>query len=126
MKIWLRCALVLCLLTLPATAAFARKHSAPTTPGKYTEWDGEMDELEVVTTFKLADYESIVVEPFDTSATRCRRKSDNTYGSVQSVLGHVTLPFAGGLSSQLPKPPVAVAEPGEKGGGRRAPACAAR
>ena len=112
MKIWFRCALVMCLLTLPATAAFARKHPAPTAPGKYTEWDGEMDELEVVSTFKLADYKSIVVETFDTSSAPLPEKSDNTYGPVQYALAHATLPFTDGLAGQLQKP-VAAGEPGK-------------
>jgi hypothetical protein len=114
MKIWFRCALVLCLLTLPATAAFARRHSAPTAPGKYSDWDGELDELEVVSTFKLADYDRVVVETFDTSSTPLPEKSDNTYGPVQYALAHATLPFTDGLSGQLQKPAVAAVEPGKK------------
>jgi hypothetical protein len=116
MKFGLRRALVLGLLTLlPATAAFARKHPAPTTPGKYTDWDGEMDELEVVATFKLSDYKGIVVETFDTSSTPLPDKDDNTYEPVQYTLAHATLPFTDGLASQLQKP-VTVAEPGKKAG----------
>jgi hypothetical protein len=114
MKIWFRCTLALCLLTLPATAAFARKHAAPTAPGKYTEWDGEMDELEVVSTFKLADYKGVVVETFDTSSTPLPEKKDNTYGPVQYALAHATLPFTDGLASQL-HTPVAAGEARKKG-----------
>lgn len=113
MKIWFRCALVLCLLTLPATTAFARKHPAPTAPGKYTDWDGEMDELEVVSTFRLADYQSIVVETFDTSSTPLPEKNDNTYGPVQYALAHASLPFKDGLASQIQRLPVASGEPGK-------------
>jgi hypothetical protein len=114
MKIWFRCAFVLCLLTLPATAALARKHPAPTTPGRYTEWDGEMDELEVVSTFRLADYRSVVVETFDTSSTPLPEKNDNTYGPVQYTLAHATLPSTDGLASQLHMP-VAAGEPRNRG-----------
>ncbi|MFL6261137.1 MAG: DUF4410 domain-containing protein [Thermoanaerobaculia bacterium] len=113
MKIWFRCAFVLCLLTLPATAAFARKHAASTAPGKYTDWDGEMDELEVISTFKLADYKSVVVETFDTSSTPLPEKNDNTYGPAQYALAHATLPFKDGLAGQVQKP-VASGEPGTK------------
>jgi hypothetical protein len=114
MKIWFRCALVLCLLTLPATAALARKHPAPTAPGKYTDWDGELDELEVVSTFRLADYKSVVVETFDTSSAPLPEKNDNTYGPVQYALAHASLPFKDGLASLIPRTPVESAEPGRK------------
>jgi hypothetical protein len=114
MKIWFRCALMLCLLILPATTALARKNPAPTTPGKYTDWDGEMDELEVVSTFRLADYGSILVETFDTSSTPLPKRNDNTYAPVQYVLAHATLPFTDGLASLL-RMPVAAGEPGRRG-----------
>jgi hypothetical protein len=116
MKIPFRCAFVLCLLLLPASSALARKHPAPTAPGKYSDWDGEMDELEVVAAFKLGDYGRIVVEPLDTSATPLPEESDNTYKPVQYVLAHVTLPFKDGLAASLRKP-VVVAESGAKGEG---------
>lgn len=114
MKIWFRFALVLCLLTLPASAAFAKDKPAPTAPGKYTEWGGEIDELEVVAPFKLADYDHIVVEPFDTSAIPLPEEKDNTYEPVKNVLTHVAAPVAEGLSGALSKPPVSVGEAGKE------------
>lgn len=114
MKTWLRCALLLSLLSLPGDA-FARSKPAPTSPGKYTEWGGEIDELEIVQTFKLADYGDVVIEPFDTSATPLPEKSDNTYEPVQYVLAHVNLPFRDALAAAL-SAPVALAGEGKKGG----------
>lgn len=114
MKNWLRFALLASLLALPG-GAFARDKPAPTSPGKYTDWGGEIDELEIVASFKLADYGTIVVEPFDTSAAPLPPKDDNTYAPVQYVLAHVTLPFKDGLAESL-RTPVALAEPGKTAG----------
>jgi len=96
-----------------AAPAAARGKAHPTAPGKYTDWNGEFDELEIVASFKLADYAKVVVEPFDTSATPLPQKDDNTYEPVQRVLARVTPPFTAGLSGGLPKPQVMLAE--EKG-----------
>ncbi|HEV7516266.1 MAG TPA: hypothetical protein VGR07_08200 [Thermoanaerobaculia bacterium] len=46
--------LVLSVLAAPASAR--RKSETSTAPGKYTDWNGEVDELEVVQAFRLADY----------------------------------------------------------------------
>jgi hypothetical protein len=103
MKIWLRLALALALLALPGGAAFAKKQAgAPTTPGKYTDWDGEMDELEVVSTFKLADYERILVEPLETSGIELPDIKDNTYGPVKAVLAHAAKPLGSGIAEISP------------------------
>ena len=91
---------------------------APTKPGKYTQWRGpceaspmrprpsphcEIDELEVVETFKLGDYQRVVVAPFDTAGTKLPESDDNTYEPVKKVLADVSTPLLEGLKSQLPK-----------------------
>src|SRR5262245_59124118 len=115
MKTLLRLTLALAILAAPGSAAFAKKKAAaPTAPGKYTDWDGEVDELEIVETFKLADYDRIVVEPFDTSATPLPEAKDNTYTSVKNVLASVASPFVEGLSGELSKPPAEVGETGKQ------------
>ena len=51
-------------LSIPAGAA----GKASTAPGKYTSWgEDEVDEIEVVTAFKFADYTGVSVAPLDTS-----------------------------------------------------------
>jgi hypothetical protein len=102
MKIWVRFALVLALLALPGAAASAKNKGAPTTPGKYTDWDGEMDSLEVVATFKLADYDRILVEPLDTSGVELPDIKDNTYAPVKRVLAEAATSLAAGLSELSP------------------------
>ena len=123
MKIRIYLVLVVSLLLLPGVS-FARGKAAPTAPGKYKDWNGEVDELEVVASFKLADYDHIVVEPLDTSATPLPEATDNTYAPVKNVLALVTRPFGGGLAGGLAekpgRPEVVLAprraEPGEKAG----------
>jgi Domain of unknown function (DUF4410) len=113
MKTGLRLVLALAILASPASAAFAKKAPAPTAPGKYTEWNGEIDELEIVQSFKLADYDRVVVEPFDTSATPLPEANDNTYAPVKNVLARVTPPIVEGLAGELSQP-VAIGETGQK------------
>jgi hypothetical protein len=117
MKIWLRIALALSFLALPG-AAFAKdkKPAAPTAPGKYTEWGGEIDELEIVEPFRLADYSHVAVEPFDTSATPLPEASDNSYEPARRVLAQVANSFVEGFSEALPKPQAAVVEAGKEAG----------
>lgn len=122
MKIRIYLVLALALLLLPAGASFARGKAAPTAPGKYKGWDGEVDKLEILASFKLSDFDHIVVEPLDTSATPLPEANDNTYAPVKNVLAVVTRPFAGGLAGGIgerPERPEVVlaprrAEPGEK------------
>jgi hypothetical protein len=98
----LRLSLALALLSLLASPAVARKGKGPSTePGKYTEWNDEIDELEIVETFKLSDYSKVVVEPFDTDDTPLPEKDDNTYEPVQQVLKDPAGPFAEGLTGEL-------------------------
>lgn len=113
MKTWLRVALALALLAAPLNAAFAKKKPAPTTPGKYIDWGGEVDELEIIEPLKLADYERIVVEPFDTSETPLPEEDDNTWAPVKKVLASVTPPFVEGLSGVLSRPSAGVGETGK-------------
>ena len=101
-RLLLRLFLAALTLAVLASPAVARKKSpASTAPGKYTDWNGEVDELEVVQSFKLADYAKIVVLPFDTKDTPLPAKDDNTYEPVKSVLAAPAGPFAQGLAGAL-------------------------
>ena len=117
-RILLRLSLALALLSLLASPVVAKKGKGSSTePGKYTEWNEEIDELEVVETFKLSDYSKVVVEPFDTDGTPLPEKDDNTYEPVQEVLKDPAGPFAEGLTGEL-KGKIAVSQgSGGKGEG---------
>ena len=99
---------LLSLALAPSAAAKAKAH--PTAPGKYTDWNGEIDELEVVSAFKLADFNRIIIEPFDSSETPLPEKGDNTFEPVKTVLASVAPSFVEGLHEELPKLPVALAK----------------
>ena len=64
-----RIAVCLLALSLLVPALYARDKAAPTAPGTYKEWGPDIDQMEIVKTFKVADYDHIVIQPFDTSAT---------------------------------------------------------
>lgn len=114
----LRLSLALALLSLLASPAVAKKgKGASTEPGKYTEWNEDIDELEIVETFKLSDYSKVVVEPFDTEDTPLPDKDDNTYEPVQEVLKDPAGPFTEGLTGELKGKIAASQGSGEKGEG---------
>ncbi len=62
----LLCAFSLSLVSLPLFARAAKP--APTKPGTYKEWGQDIDQIEILKTFKMSDYDHVVVETFDTSA----------------------------------------------------------
>lgn len=95
-------------------SAFARG-SAPTAPGKYDDWNDEVDQVEVVRSFDVSRFERLVVEPLDTSATPLPERDDNTYEPVKAVLASPTSSFVEGLGGALPSPRAA-----EGGAGRGA------
>jgi hypothetical protein len=92
----------LACLVAGALPASARGKGPQTAPGKYKEWNGEIDLVEVVKTFKLADYERVVVQPFETKDVALPDRKDNTYQPVKNVLANVTGPFVDGLNGEIP------------------------
>ncbi|MDP9361149.1 MAG: DUF4410 domain-containing protein [Acidobacteriota bacterium] len=98
MKSLLFCALVALIVT---PALQARSKPAPTAPGKYKEWGPNIDQIEIVKTFKLGDYNRIVVMPFDTSATPLPEKSEKSYETIKSVLAVYSPTLAEALKPEL-------------------------
>jgi len=121
MRIWFRLALSLALFAFSGSA-FGHYKPSPTTSGKYTNWGGQINELDIVAPFKLADYRQIVVEPLDTSSTPLPDERDTVYVPVKEMLSQVTTPFVMGLSDLLPKISAKV----EPGGGPAAGALVIR
>src|SRR5438876_235270 len=80
--------LVVCLF---APALIARDKPAPTAPGTYKEWGRDIDQIEIVKTFKIADYDHIVVQTFETSASPLPDKNDKSYNNIKAVLDGYTL-----------------------------------
>jgi hypothetical protein len=86
MKLRSRMLFVLMLISavaaVPAAEARGRKSSS-TEPGKYKEWGPDIDEIEIVKTFKMSDYDRVVVTNFKTSDTEL---SDDKDQDIKNVL----------------------------------------
>ena len=96
-------ALVLCsLVLLIVPALYARgKKPAPTAPGTYKEWGQDIDQITINQTFKIADYDKIVVEPIDTSSTPLPDKNEKWYGTMKSALAASTEWFMEAFPTEL-------------------------
>ena len=94
--------LMVLLCVAVAMPGLARKKDKDSTaPGKYEEWNDEIDVIEIVETFSMADYKAIVVTPFDSEGVEMPDKDDNTYEPVKTVLRNPESPFADGLSGEF-------------------------
>lgn len=96
-------ALLLCLLVLVVTAVplLARSNPANVTPGKYKNWGQDIDEIEILKSFKIADYDKLVVQPFDTSSTPLPEKTDKSYDTIKSALEAYTFTLVEALRPEL-------------------------
>jgi hypothetical protein len=91
-------ALALSLAAAPFADARGSK-ALQTEPGKYTSWsDAEIDEIEIVKTFSLADYDTIAVTPFDTAKVEATGDKAVT---IQGALDGYTAVFVEGLRDDL-------------------------
>ena len=96
-----RIAIALLALSLFAPALIARDHPAPTAPGTYKEWGPDIDQIEIVKSFKIADYDKIVVNTFDTSQSPLPDPKEKSYNSIKSVLEAYTLTLVEALRPEL-------------------------
>lgn len=98
-----RVVLALLLIAIAALPLYARgkKTLASTVPGTYENWGPDIDKLEIVQTFKFADYSKVAVEPFDTDGVKLPEKEDNTYEPVKKVLASSTEGFVQGLRGSV-------------------------
>jgi len=98
--------LLLAVVTLaiaPALHARGRK-AASTEPGTYKEWGPDIDEMEILKTFHMKDYDRVVVLPFDTSSTSMPEKSDNSYEATRAVLRDYSETLTEALRPELKAP----------------------
>src|SRR5207247_11146447 len=79
------------VLAVAVPGLYARgKKAAPTAPGTYKEWGPDIDQIEIVKTFKMSDYDKLVVQPFDTSKAPLPGKNANGYGQLKTALASYT------------------------------------
>jgi len=95
------CLLTLTLITAAPSLAKKKKYSSSTEPGTYTEWQEDIDRLEILSTFELSNYKKIYVGEFDSSMTELPERDDNTFEPVQEVLADPEPPFIQGLDKEL-------------------------
>lgn len=96
-----RVTLALLALSLVAPALVARDKAAPTAPGTYKEWGPDIDEMEILKTFSIADYDKIVVQTFDTAPVQLPDSKEKSYNSVKAVLDAYTLTLVEALRPEL-------------------------
>ena len=93
------------VLTL-ALLADATAASKPTTlPGKYLDWNGDVDEVTILQSFRLDAYNDIAVESFSTAGVILPSPKDNTYEAVRSALGLIKPAFIEGFQNNLRRKP---------------------
>jgi hypothetical protein len=93
--------LLLIVLMIAAVPLYGKGKPAPTAAGKYKNWGQDIDQVEIVKSFKLADYERLVVLPFDTSQTPLPDKSEKSYDTIKSVLDAYTYTMVEALKPEL-------------------------
>src|SRR5437773_11157714 len=96
-----RIVISLLVLSLFAPALIARDKPAPTAPGTYKEWGQDIDQIEIIKTFRIQDYDKIIVQPFDTTKAPLPDKKEKWYGTMKSALAAYTEWFMEGLQPEL-------------------------
>lgn len=97
----LKCIGVLCGCLMLAACATGPQTLPETPPGVRVEanWKGLIDSFVLVRDFNVADYEKIVVEQLDTSATPLPPKGENTFEPTYLVLKTSSDIFLMGMKS---------------------------
>jgi len=88
------------LVAVPGLYARGKK-AAPTDPGTYKEWGPDIDQIEIVKTFKISDYDRIVVHPFDTSKAPLPDQKEKWYGTLKTALAGYTESFMEAFPKEL-------------------------
>jgi hypothetical protein len=96
-----RSGLILAALLVIAAPLAARSRKSPTEPGTYRDWKDEIDRVEILESFRLADYDLVVVEPLDGSNTELPDSDDNAFAPVKAALAHATSPYVAGLDERI-------------------------
>jgi len=91
----------LALIVCAAPLAARGNKPAPTAPGTYKQWGPDIDEMEIVKTFRMADYDKVVVLPFDTAEVPLPDAKEKSYDSIKSVLEGYTPTLVEALKPEL-------------------------
>jgi hypothetical protein len=102
------------LLMVMSASAFAAK-KVQTAPGKYEQWGPDIDRIEIVRSFKLADYSSIVIEAPTASASPESVDAD-VASKVEKVLRDARPSVVQGVKKKLKTPAIVEEVPADKSG----------
>jgi len=94
-------AVVAIALFVLAPLAEARGKKPELAPGKYKEWGPDIDSIEILKTFKVADYDHIVIKPFDTSKAPLPNEKEKWYGTLKMMLSGYTQAFDEAFRKEL-------------------------
>ena len=97
----LRALPIVFVLIASVAPLWARGNKAPMEPGTYKAWGPDIDEMEIVKPFHMADYDKVVVMPFDTSESPLPDPKDRSYDTIRSVLDGYTLTLVEALRPAL-------------------------
>lgn len=89
------------VLTLALLADTAAASKGTTRPGMYRNWNGDMDEVTIVQSFRLDTYNDIAVESFDITGATLPNPKENTYGAVRAALSSIKPAFLEGFQENL-------------------------
>jgi hypothetical protein len=89
------------VLTLALLADAAAASKGTTMPGTYRNWNGDIDEVTIVQSFRLDTYNDIAVESFDIARVTLPNPKENTYGVVRSALSSIKPAFIEGFQKNL-------------------------
>ena len=104
-----RFALFAVVVVFAVAAMGARK--ASTAPGKYQDWGPDIDSIEIVKSFRTADYARVVVQPLDVSSTPKPEEADMV-ATFEKASRRATESFLKGLQKNVPTAAMAEAQPG--------------
>jgi hypothetical protein len=95
-----------CFLLGSLTFALSDKaEAAATAPGTYRDWNGDLDEVTIVQSFRLDAYNDIAVESFNVTGVPLPNPKENTFAAVQSALRSLKPAFIEGFQQGLRRKP---------------------
>jgi hypothetical protein len=84
--------------------------ATPKTPGKYQAWGPDIDEVEILQSFRFSDYANVVIEPLGASTMLPAPDADLVDVSAK-VVANATPPFLAGVKKVLPSAALVSGEP---------------
>src|ERR1041385_2503944 len=89
------CSSVMALAIAPTLSA------DPTAPGTYRHWDGDIDQVVIISAFRADDYQDIHVEPLDITKTAVPDRKGESRPATLALLPSLKPAFMDGLQKNL-------------------------